>query len=38
MATMLFAAFIGMTLGAFIALFTCDECYDETIVNWNGQC
>lgn len=46
MATILFTTFIGITFGAFIgmmfgaliALFTCDECYEETIENWNGQC
>ena len=37
MATMVFAAFMGIAAGVFVAVFTCDDCYDDALVEWDGQ-
>lgn len=37
MATVLFAAIIGIAVGAFIVTFTSEECYDDTLVSWDTE-
>lgn len=37
MATVMFAAILGIATGAFIATFTCEECYDDNLVSWDVE-
>lgn len=37
MSTIIIAAILGITVGAFIATFTCDECYNDDLVQWEDS-
>ena len=37
MSTIIIAAILGITVGAFIATFTCDDCYNGDLVQWEDS-